>query len=78
MIEVCNGIQACWSMGMLSHGCALHQAEPLGGGQLLGNGRLWVSPAGEMDPRAMKIHMEGRKLPTETLLKRYLPKVTLL
>jgi hypothetical protein len=51
------------------------QAEPLGGGQLLGSGRMWVSPEGEMDPRAVKVQMEGRNLPTESLLKRYLPKV---
>lgn len=47
----------------------------MGGGQLLGSGRMWVSPKGEMDPRAVKVHLEGRKLPTESLLKRYLPKV---
>ncbi len=51
------------------------QAEPLAGGQLLGNGRMWVSPSGEVDPRAVKVRFEGRNLPTETLLKRYLPKV---
>ena len=53
----------------------LVQAEPLGGGQLLGNGRMWVSPSGEIDPRAVRVRFEGRNLPTETLLKRYLPKV---
>ena len=52
------------------------QAEPLGGGQLLGSGRMWVSPSGEVDPRAVKVRFEGRNLPTETLLKRYLPKVS--
>ena len=51
------------------------QAQPLSGGQLLGNGRMWVSPCGEVDPRAVKVRFEGRNLPTETLLKRYLPKV---
>jgi hypothetical protein len=51
------------------------QAEPLAGGQLLGSGRMWVSPIGEVDPRAVKVRFEGRNLPTETLLKRYLPKV---
>ena len=51
------------------------QAEPLGGGQLLGAGRLWVSPAAELDPRAVRIHMEGRGLPTEAIVTRYLPKV---
>lgn len=51
------------------------QAEPLAGGQLLGSGRMWVSPSGEVDPRAVKVRFEGRNLPTETLLKRYLPKV---
>ncbi len=50
------------------------QAEPLGGGQVLGSGRMWVSPAGEMDPRAVRVQLEGRNLPTESLLKRYLPK----
>ena len=53
------------------------QAEPLSGGQLLGSGRMWVSPSGEVDPRAVKVRFEGRNLPTETLLKRYLPKVSL-
>ena len=52
------------------------QAQPLSGGQLLGNGRMWVSPSGELDPRAVKVRFEGRNLPTETLLKRYLPKVS--
>ena len=52
------------------------QAEPLSGGQLLGSGRMWVSPSGEVDPRAVKVRFEGRNLPTETLLKRYLPKVS--
>ncbi len=58
--------------------CMVHvmQAQPLSGGQLLGNGRMWVSPSGEVDPRAVKVRFEGRNLPTETLLKRYLPKVS--
>ena len=51
------------------------QAEPLGGGQLLGAGRLWVSPAAELDPRAVRVHMEGRGLPAEAIITRYLPKV---
>ncbi len=53
----------------------LAQAEPLGGGQLLGAGRLWVSPAAELDPRAVRVHMEGRGLPAEAIITRYLPKV---
>ncbi|KAK9840821.1 hypothetical protein WJX81_007219 [Elliptochloris bilobata] len=52
------------------------QAEPLSGGQLLGAGRLWVSPAAELDPRAVRIHMEGRGLPAEAIITRYLPKGT--
>ena len=52
------------------------QAQPLSGGQLLGNGRMWVSPCGEVDPRAVKVRFEGRNLPAEALLKRYLPKVS--
>ena len=51
------------------------QAEPLGGGQLLGSGRMWVAPEGETDPRAVRVQLEGRNLPAEALLKRYLPKV---
>jgi hypothetical protein len=54
--------------------CAGAQAEPLGGGQLLGSGRMWVAPAGEQDPRAVRVRLEGRSLPAEALLKRYLPK----
>ncbi len=50
------------------------QAEPLGGGQVLGSGRMWVSPEGEMDPRAVRVQLEGRNLPTEALLNRYMPK----
>ena len=53
------------------------QAEPLGGGQLLGSGRMWVAPAGELDPRAVRVRLEGRNLPADSLLKRYLPKVVL-
>jgi hypothetical protein len=57
-----------------SKGLGDAQAEPLGGGQVLGSGRMWVSPAGEMDPRAVRVQLEGRNLPTESLLKCYLPK----
>lgn len=41
----------------------------------MGSGRMWVSPAAEMDPRAVRVQLEGCNLPTESLIKRYLPKV---
>lgn len=49
----------------------------MGGGKVLGSGRMWVAPAALEDPRAVKISMQGQGLPTEALLKRYLPPVRL-
>ena len=43
---------------------------------MLGSGRMWVAPAALEDPRAIKISMQGQGLPTEALLKRYLPYVS--
>ena len=43
---------------------------------MLGSGRMWVAPAALEDPRAVKISMQGQGLPTEALLKRYLPPVS--
>ena len=43
--------------------------------QLHGSRRVWVAPQGEQDPRAIRVQLEGRSLPAESLLKRYLPKV---
>ncbi|KAL3160063.1 hypothetical protein ABBQ38_009778 [Trebouxia sp. C0009 RCD-2024] len=54
------------------------QAEPVGGGKMLGSGRMWVAPAALEDPRAVKISMQGQGLPTEALLKSYLPPGTAL
>lgn len=50
----------------------------MGGGKMLGSGRMWVAPAALEDPRAVKISMQGQGLPTEALLKRYLPPVSFL
>lgn len=54
------------------------QAEPVGGGQLVGSGRMWLSPAALNDPRAVRISMEAQGLPTEAIVKRYMPPVWLL
>ena len=51
------------------------QAQPVGGGSLLGAGRMWVAQTAEADPRAVKVWMEGHDLPAESLVKRYLPEV---
>ena len=59
------------------HKLLLLQAEPVGGGKMLGSGHMWVAPAALEDPRAVKMSMEGQALPTEALLKRYLPKVSI-
>lgn len=40
-----------------------------------GAGRVWVSPQAEHDPMAVRVHMEGRRLPFDSLLLRYLPEV---
>lgn len=44
---------------------------------MLGSGRMWVAPAALEDPRAVKISMQGQGLPTEALLKSYLPPVSM-
>lgn len=49
------------------------QVEPVGGGRLVALGRVWVSPEAEFDPRAVRMSAEGRGLPAEAILKRYLP-----
>ena len=49
--------------------------EPVGGGHLVALGRMWVSPEAEFDPRAVRMSAEGRGLPAEAILKRYLPEV---
>ncbi|CAL8466123.1 g5659 [Coccomyxa elongata] len=69
---------AVWTLDTSTDIFLLHsiQAEPLGGGQVLGSGRMWVSPEGEMDPRAVRVQLEGQNLPTEALLNRYMPKAT--
>ena len=51
------------------------QAQPVGGGSLLGAGRMWVAQTAEADPRAVKVWLEGHDLPAESLVKRYLPEV---
>lgn len=43
---------------------------------MLGSGRMWVAQAALNDPRAVKMSMQGQGLPTEALLKRYLPPVS--
>lgn len=48
----------------------------MGGGHLKGAGRMWVAPEAELDPRAVKVQIEGEGLPVEALAKRYLPKVS--
>lgn len=53
------------------------QAEPLEGGQLVAAGRMWISPDVENDPRAVRMQLQGRGLPAEALLQRYLPAVSI-
>ena len=60
--------------GRTSFGCCV-QAEPLDGGHLLGAGRLWVAPEAETDDRAVRVQMTGKDLPTESLVRAYLPQV---
>lgn len=48
-------------------------AEPVGGGQLFGSGRMVVAPWAEMFPGAVSIKAEGVDLPVEALAQRYLP-----
>lgn len=38
-------------------------------------GRMWISPQAEEDPRAVRMQAQGRGLPAEALLQRYLPPV---
>lgn len=52
------------------------QAEPLEGGQLVAAGRMWISPDAENDARAVRMQLQGRGLPAEALLQRYLPEVS--
>ena len=47
----------------------------MGGGQMMGSGRMWLAPSAVEDPRAVKFTMQGQDLPTEFLLKQYLPQV---
>ena len=51
------------------------QAEPSGGGHLLGAGRLWIAPEAETDDRAVRVPITGKDLPTESLVRAYLPQV---
>jgi len=44
---------------------------------MLGSGRMWVAQAALDNPNAVKMSMRGQGLPTEALLKRYLPSVSL-
>ena len=41
-------------------------------------GRMWISPQAEEDPRAVRMQAQGRGLPAEALLQRYLPPVRVL
>jgi hypothetical protein len=49
---------------------------PVGGGQVIGSGRLWVSPEAEFDERAVRMQYRGTDLPVSSLLHRYLPEVS--
>jgi hypothetical protein len=49
---------------------------PAGGGQLLANGRMWVAPQAEADPKALYFQAEGRELDPAALAAGYLPQVT--
>ena len=53
----------------------LVQAEPVGGGQLVASGRMWVASEAEHDPRAVRMAAEGRALPADSILGRFLPEV---
>ena len=41
----------------------------------MASGRMWISPQAEEDPRAVRVQAQGRGLPAEALLQRYLPPV---
>lgn len=51
------------------------QGEPLGGGQVVASGRVWVAPQAEQDARAVRVTAEGRRLPFDSVALRYLPQV---
>lgn len=44
---------------------------------MVGSGRMWLAPSALEDPRAVRISMEAQGLPTEAIVKRYLPQVWL-
>lgn len=69
---------AVFTMDTASEMFTLHsgQVRPAGGGQLVGSGRIWVACEAETDPRAIRMQAQGQGLPLESMLKRYLPKVS--
>ena len=42
----------------------------------MANGRMWVAPEAETDPRAVAMQGQGLHLPLDALLRRYLPPVS--
>lgn len=58
---------------ILIHTLLLTQVVPLGGGQLVASGSMWVAPAAETDPRAIRIQGDAVDLDTGTLAAQYLP-----
>lgn len=70
-----QGAGAVFTLDMAKESLVLHSmhAEPVGGGQVFGSGRMLVAPWAEQDPGAVSIKAEGVELPTEELVRRYLP-----
>ena len=44
----------------------------------MAGGRMWLAQEAEGDARAVRMHLQGRGLPAEALLQRYLPPVRVL
>ncbi len=49
------------------------QGSPLGGGQVSGQGRMWVAPEAENHPAAIAMQGEGAGMDTAALLSCYIP-----
>lgn len=48
-------------------------AETVGGGEITGSGRVWCEPGREEDPDSMEWHFQGKDLPADQILKKYVP-----
>ena len=69
------GASAVFALDTAADVLLLHslQASPLGGGWVLGSGRLWTAPTAETNPRALRLTFEGGGVPADALVARYLP-----